>query len=112
MARIFLSYVHKEPDQSLAQELATALRHWHEVFIDTMLAAGQVWGDVIDRQLQTADFLIALLSANSVSSHMVVAEIQEAHRLNVSQSRPAIVPVRLDDTRLRYPVTAYVNRFQ
>jgi TIR domain/NACHT domain len=112
MARVFLSYVHQEPDQSLARELAETLRRWHDVFIDTMIAAGQVWGDVIEQNLRTADFLIALISTKSAASPMVEAEIATAHQLHVAASRPAIVPVRLDSATLKYPLTAYVGRFQ
>jgi hypothetical protein len=111
MARVFLSYVHQEPDQSFARELAEALRRCHDVFIDTMIVAGQIWGEVIEQNLQTADFLIALISAKSALSPMVVAEIATAHQLHVTGSRPAIVPVRLDSSKLKYPLTAYVGRF-
>src|SRR5579862_5158179 len=112
MARVFVSYTHQEPDKDIAQEVAGALRENHEVFIDTSIPGGRTWDDLIERELQTADFLIPLLSARSLASPMVVAEISAAHQLNVGQGRPAIIPVRLDSSQLRYPMTAYVGRFQ
>jgi hypothetical protein len=112
MARVFISYTHRPPDEKLAQDLAGALSGRHQVFIDTNIKGGQVWGDVIDQELHTADFLLPLLSANSVASPMVVAEIAMAHQFNVANGRPGIVPIRLDSTPLKYPLIAYVNRFQ
>jgi TIR domain/NACHT domain len=112
VARVFISYSHHAPDESLAQELSAALDQAHRVFIDTKIVGGRTWGEVIEHELQTADFLIPLLSARSVVSPMVVAEIATAHKLNVNRGRPGIIPVRLDDTQFRYPVTAYVSRFQ
>jgi hypothetical protein len=112
VARVFVSYSHHTPDQLLAQALSASLAQEHEVFIDTNIVGGRTWGEVIEQELQTADFIIPLLSASSMASPMVVAEIATAHQLNVNRGRPGIIPVRLDDTTLRYPVTAYLSRFQ
>jgi DNA polymerase III delta prime subunit len=113
VARIFISYKHVEPDQSLADDLASAIAKRHTVFIDTQIPLGKVWGDVIEEELGSADFLTALVSEHSAKSPMVVAEIAEAHRLNVEQKRPNIIPIRVKfDGKLRYPLSAYVNRFQ
>lgn len=113
MAEIFISYKHVEPDQSLASELADAMSRQHRVFIDSNVPLGQEWGDVIDEHLARADFLTALVSEDAAKSPMVVAEIEHAHRLNVANKRPGIIPIRLRfDGQLRYPLSAYVNRFQ
>src|SRR5215469_165090 len=112
LARVFLSYSHQEPDQLLAQELFIGLSQKHEVFIDTKMAGGTNWGDFIDQELRTADFLIPLISARSVARPMVVAEISAAHDLNVKRGKPGIIPIRLDQIQLKYPITAYVSRFQ
>ena len=112
MAQVFISYRHVEPDQSLANELATIGKQ-HRVFIDSQIPLGKEWGDVIDEHLATADFLTALVSEDAAASPMVVAEIEQAHRLNVAHKRPGIIPIRLlSDGQLRYPLSAYVSRFQ
>jgi DNA polymerase III delta prime subunit len=113
VAQVFISYKHVEPDQSLAVELADAIRKQHRVFIDSQIPLGQEWGDVINEHLGSADFLAALVSEDATRSPMVVAEIEQAHRLNVANRRPGIIPIRLRfDGQLRYPLSAYVNRFQ
>ncbi len=114
MARVFISYKHTDPDESLAGTLADAVASRHHVFIDTKIPLGQQWGDVIHDNLGAADYLIALLSAASAESPMVVAEVEQAHALNVKNKRPGIIPIRVnyDDQLLRYPLSAYVNRFQ
>jgi hypothetical protein len=97
----------------LADHLAKAIGDTHAVFIDTQIPLGKLWGDVIQEHLAGADFLIALVSEGSANSPMVVAEIEEAHRLNVAHGRPEIIPIRINyDRQLRYPLSAYVNRFQ
>jgi tetratricopeptide (TPR) repeat protein len=113
VAEVFISYKHIEPDKSLAAALADAIRSRHQVFIDTQIPLGKEWGDVIQDNLGGADFLTALVSQESAKSPMVLAEIEEAHRLNVTNRRPGIIPIRLKfEGQLRYPLSAYVNRFQ
>lgn len=114
MPRVFISYRHVEPDSTVAAQLAASLEEaGHQVFIDTKIPLGTLWGEVIEANLGEADFLVALVSAAAAASPMVVTEIAEAHRLNVEKSRPMIIPVRLGDgLRLRYPLNAYVSRFQ
>ena len=114
MARIFISYGHLKPDQAVAHELASALdSSGHEVFIDTQIPLGSTWGDLIEERLADVDCLIALVSASSSTNPMVVTEIETAHHLNRINGRPLIIPVRVgDDFHLRYPLSAYVSRFQ
>src|SRR5438477_12608761 len=114
MARVFVSYRHVEPDMSLAQRLATAFEDsGHQVFIDSRIPLGMLWGEVIDRELAGSDYVVALISETAAVSPMVITEIAEAHRLNVEHGRPSIIPIRLgDELRLRYPLSAYVSRFQ
>jgi len=110
---VFISYRHTEPDQSLAKELANAIGKQHQVFIDTQIPLGKEWGATIEEHLTGADFLVALVSKEAAESPMVVAEIEQAHFLNVHHKRPGIIPIRLMfDGHLRYPLSAYLNRFQ
>jgi hypothetical protein len=113
VAQVFISYKHVEPDQSLANQLADAISTQHLVFIDSGIPLGQEWGDVIHQHLGSADFLAALVSQQSAESPMVVAEIEQAHRLNVAYKRPGIIPIRIMfEGQLRYPLSAYMSRFQ
>ncbi|HEV2690581.1 MAG TPA: TIR domain-containing protein, partial [Bryobacteraceae bacterium] len=113
MAQVFISYRHVEPDQTLASELADAIGKHHRVFIDSQIPLGREWAEIIEQNLGSADFMTALVSEGAAESQMVVAEIEHAHRLNVAHHRPGIIPIRLMfDGQLRYPLSAYVNRFQ
>jgi len=108
----FISYRHVEPDRGLANRLAAALEHHgHQVFLDSKTPPGTVWGDVIDRELAGCNYLIAVVSeAAAAASPLVLTEISEAHRLNVAQGRPSIIPIRLGgEFRLRYPLSAYLT---
>lgn len=114
MARVFISYCHVSPDDTLAQDLDAKLTDaGHDVFIDRRIPIGHKWGSVIDQHLAGADALIALLSAASIESPMVVTEIEAAHVRERANGRPAIMPVRIGDCPPPpYPVSAYVHRFQ
>ena len=114
MSRVFISYRHVEPDITVAREMAASLSEsGHDVFIDTKIPLGQEWGAFIEEHLGEADWLVAFVSAAAADSPMVVTEIAEAHRLNGERGRPGIIPVRLGDGfRLRYPLSAYLSRFQ
>jgi len=113
MPNAFISYTgHAEPDAKLAHFFAERLDKAHKVFIQTRIAAGQSWPDVVDAQLQQADFVILLLSTQSASSDMVIEEVRRAVRLKETHGRPAILPVRLGDVEMPYDLAAKVNRIQ
>ena len=77
MARVFISYRRVEPDMTVADALSKALEGMHEVFIDTKIPLGATWGNVIEESLSQADWMIALVSATSAASAMVVTEIRD-----------------------------------
>lgn len=109
--RIFISYKRGiSPDEPLAMALYEQLRGSHDVFIDQAMAVGTPWAERIDRELRQADVLLLLLSAESVGSEMVVAEVETAQRLQKHQGRPRILPVRVAYRELLpYPLSAYLN---
>jgi len=114
-ARIFISYKRSaDPDERVAQEVYAALSLHHQVFFDRKsILTGFKWAAKIEEELHRADFLIALLSAQSVSSEMVQAEIATAYRLAKEQGRPVILPVRLAYREpLQYPLSAYLDPIQ
>lgn len=110
--RLFISYKRSvEPDQTLANQLFAALGQQYDVFIDQTMPVGTPWAERIEAELRAADFLITLLSAESIGSEMVLAEIKLAHQLAQTQGgRPAILPVRLAyHEPFQYPLSAYLD---
>src|SRR5262245_42136635 len=97
-ARIFISYKrHAEPDEFLALTLYQALSVHYDVFHDqTMVQVGTSWVERIDTALRQTDFLLVLLSAESVRSELVMAEVETVYSLaKVQGGHPIILPVRL-----------------
>lgn len=119
LARIFISYKRTtkpdEPDEPVALRIADELAALGQVFIDQKgIKLGQEWRKRIVAALRESNFFIVLLSARSVLSEMVLAEIKLADQLNRSSNgRPAILPVKLAyGEQLPYPLDAYLERFQ
>jgi len=83
MPRIFISYKrNNDPDVRLARLLRDHFaRKGHDVFMDTEIAIGADWSRVIGDELEKADFLVALLSSEAVTSEMIAAEIARARTL-------------------------------
>lgn len=109
---IFLSYKRNiTPDEPLALQLFERLAKHHRVFIDQNMVVGTSWAERIEAELKRGDFLIILLSAQSVNSEMVKAEVETAHRLALEQDgRPRILPVRLDyRDPFPYPLNVYLD---
>lgn len=112
-ARIFLSYKRQaQPDEDLAWQLYQALSQQHDVFIDKNMLIGTRWAEQIEAELRRSDFLLVLLSAQSIQSEMVEAEVSTAYNLARAQNgRPLILPVRLNYREpFQYPLSAYLNQ--
>src|SRR4030095_2641356 len=114
MAKIFISYKRNiEPDTPVATAVYEALRQNHEVFIDTTIQVGEKWAERIQSAIKESDYLITFLSAHSVNSEMVVAEIETAHHHGKAHGKPSILPIRLNfNEPLAYPLSAYLNPLQ
>ncbi|MFZ1107129.1 MAG: toll/interleukin-1 receptor domain-containing protein [Rhodomicrobium sp.] len=79
--RIFISYSKADPQPT--QELADFLTsQGYHVWWDTNLTAGEVFREVIDRELDAADAVIVIWTANSVASNWVIAEAEHGARRN------------------------------
>jgi len=111
-ARVFISYKrNSDPDETIARKVYEALGQRHEVFIDQTMTVGTRWAERIQRELARSDFLITFLSAQSVTSEMVLGEIQMAHDLAKEQAgRPAILPVRVAYSgKFNYPLNVIID---
>lgn len=110
-SRIFISYKRGvSPDEPVALEVFQALSQYHDVFIDQTMGVGTLWAERIEQELRRSDFLISLLTPNSVGSEMVRGEIETAHHLGKQHGKPMILPVRLAYREpFTYPLSAYLN---
>jgi len=109
---VFISYKRNiAPDEAIAMQIYQALSPDHEVFVDQTMLVGERWVERIESELSRADFLIAILSPQSIHSEMIEAEITKAHRLAQQQrGNPVILPVRLDYRKpFQYPLSAYLD---
>jgi AAA-like domain/TIR domain len=114
MARIFISYKRNiEPDEPLALKLHELLKEEHGVFIDRTILLGQDWVKQIQNEVQSADFLILLLSEHSAQSQMVAEELRMAEAARRQNGKPKVLPVRVNfDGVLPYDLGAILNRTQ
>lgn len=113
--KFFISYSHRElEEERLAVRIHRDLvKAGHEAFIDKDIPPGMEWAKVIEQRLPWCDFLIVLLSANSVVSDMVIEEVRRAHSLRRNQKRPGIIPVRVKyDGDLGYHLSAIISPLQ
>lgn len=110
-AHIFLSYKRDSNDEALALEVFQALSQQHNLFIDQTLLVGTRWAERIEAELRRSDFLIVFLSALSIHSEMVGAEIAMAHNLAKAHGgRPGILPVRVNYREpFQYPLNIYLD---
>jgi hypothetical protein len=113
MAKVFISYRHVQPDEDLANCLASFFEaHNFEVFIDRKILTGQRWVAEIERQIRTSQHFVALLSAESVRSDMVGKEIKLAYELSQGGGI-RILPVRIDYSgALPMDLGAYLDPIQ
>ena len=110
-SRIFISYKRGvEPDEGVARQIFQALCPAHELFIDQTMPVGTLWAERIEAEIRRSDFLLTLLSAESVHSEMVRGEIELAHQLCQTQEKPRILPIRLGYREpFAYPLSEYLN---
>jgi hypothetical protein len=111
--RIFISYKrNSDPDEPVALQVYRSLTSDFDVFIDQTMLVGTRWAEKIEAEIRACDFLIVFLSALSVNSEMVQAEIETAHLVaKETNGRPVLLPVRLAyGEPFHYPLSAYLNQ--
>jgi WD40 repeat protein len=97
MARIFISYKHVEPDESVARFVSNHLLNLdHEVFFDRdSLAIGDLWDPRIGHELESSRWFVPLVSLSYVNSRYVLErELPLAFSLR-DASRLEILPINL-----------------
>lgn len=97
--RLVLLYKRRvEPDGRLLGVLESGLTAaGHRVFIDRHLGMGVEWARTIEAEIRTADAVVVLLSGASVTSEMLIYEVEIAVRAAQEQEgRPRLLPVRLN----------------
>jgi TIR domain len=88
--RVFISYSkqHPEPTRDIAAYLES---QGYSVWWDTNLTSGEIFREVIDQELDAADAVIVIWTADSVDSDWVRSEAQHAVRQN------KLIPLRTKD---------------
>ncbi|MFL6332185.1 MAG: AAA-like domain-containing protein [Pyrinomonadaceae bacterium] len=114
VSRIALLYKRNaQPDEQVLRMLEAELKaQGHEVFIDRHTGVGVEWAKEIEQQVRTADAVIPLVSAASVSSEMLAYEVQIAHEAAQQQNgRPRLLPVRVEyDGAVPDPLSNFLAR--
>jgi hypothetical protein len=89
MADVFLSYASEDRERARAFALALEERGW-SVWWDRKIPAGQMFDQVIERELETAKSVVVLWSQASIASEWVKNEA------TVATQRGVMVPVLID----------------
>jgi hypothetical protein len=113
--RLFMSYRRRAAaDARLAHWLTRQLEAaGHEVFIDINMRVGVEWSKEIDRRLEWCEFLIVLLSEESIASEMVQQEVQQAAQRRRRDGTPWFLPVRVAyDGALGYALGSALYPYQ
>ncbi|MGR8953235.1 MAG: AAA-like domain-containing protein [Gammaproteobacteria bacterium] len=114
MAKVFISYKRDvAPDQPFARALFERLSVHHQPFIDQEILVGEAWAARIKREIESADYLVLLISKHSIESGMVGEEIRIAEAARKQNDHPKLLPVRLAcNEQLPYDIGAILNPLQ
>jgi hypothetical protein len=111
---IFISYNQNPNDSRVADRIYAELSQHYDVFLDRVtIEPGQDYEGVTQSWLNKADFIIALISAKSVETLFMKAELQNAYDRYKQQGRPNVIPVQVayvGPYGLR--LSAYIGHFQ
>ena len=86
-----------QPDEEIMQALLQKLTsRGYRVFVDRHLVVGVEWAHEIERKIGSADAVIPLLSASSVTSEMLSYELELARSFAGRQNgKPRLLPIRV-----------------
>ncbi len=112
--KIFISYNRNDTDKAVAERIYNELCHQHDVFLDfRTIEPGWDYEAVTEHWLDTCDFVIALISAKSIETSFIKAELEKVYGRFKRESRPTVIPLRINyagPSGLR--LDAYIGRFQ
>ncbi len=110
--RFFICYKsYTQPDHQLANYLFAFFKKLgHEVAIDPSWAHGQAHPVELSQSLESSDFLLVLLSEQSVDSEMMRAEIKKANQYYQRQGKPESLLVRINyEGLLPYSIETFLE---
>ncbi len=95
--KVFISYPHGDPaEENLARFLYDQLvKAGHDSFIDIGMKGGTDWAKEIKDRIRWCDYLVVLISENSMDSEMVQFEVRLATQHRKRFGVPKIIPIRL-----------------
>jgi hypothetical protein len=112
--RIFISYNRNDNDTLVAQRIYDEFSQHYEIFLDTKtIVPGSPYEPATEEWLKNVDIIIALISAQSVESLYVKAELEDAYNRWRTLGKPRVIPVRVGYVGpygLR--LSAYIGHFQ
>lgn len=105
----FLCYKHHiDPDEQLATQVSNFIaRRGHHVSINPIPQTVESWLKQIDQQIKSCDYVILLLSKESLESEVVKTELRYVYEYQKLQGRPHLLLVRM--THAALPATALDN---
>ena len=114
MSKVFISYRRADPDERLAGYIQSELaKEGHSVFRDVDTRIGQRWAEEIQKELNSCDYFVILISEQSMDRDMVRQELQQVHELNKAREKPVILPVRMNyKGGLPYDMAAWLDPLQ
>jgi AAA domain-containing protein/TIR domain-containing protein len=112
LRRFFISYAHE--DAPLLARFVEALeKAGHGVFFDKRVKLGSTWADELERELDTCDFFLLLLSENALASEMVMQEVERVRNRRRTGKWPLILTVRMNgDGPLPLRWATYLDAYQ
>ena len=106
--RVFISYANQ--DRSVAARIQQKLEssHLRTWLFHRELAAGDSVSSALQNSTRAADFVIVLLSRNSVRSHWMREELASGLHADLAARDVTILPVRIDDSQVPDALATYM----
>jgi len=109
---IFISYNHNDIDRVVAERIYNELSSYCEVFLDVTRPLAEDFPAMAEDFLNRADFVIAIISPASLSSHWVTAELEHVFERSKKEGRPSVIPIRVNyGGPLNLALRTYIGRF-
>ncbi|MDR0930321.1 MAG: toll/interleukin-1 receptor domain-containing protein [Clostridiales bacterium] len=97
--KIFISHATK--DKPFAESLFVQLAEdGHDPWIDSEICGGQSIPDEISKALDASDYILVILSPNSIESNWVKTEWQSMFWREIGENRIKVIPILLKDCEI------------